>query len=232
MSNNGPSDQGVKANCKNCGPKRNHVIRAEFVDRDVADEGEWEGEWWESSYQIVQCNGCDNVSVLVSKTASVWADVDYDRNGKLRQTFPASIDQFPPQTYRKRPDWCEGLPELLVETLGEVYLALQVDCLVLASIGARTVIDIMIVELVGDVGSFDKKLKHLVDKGWIGEKHRQFLSSALDAGSASAHRGHSPNPKDMNMVIDIVENVLQAAFVLGKHGEEIRKRTPQRPPKK
>lgn len=90
----------------------------------------------------------------------------------------------------------------------------------------------MIVRLVGDVGTFKEKLKTLESRGWMGEKQTTFLFSALDAGSASAHRGHLPSERVMNMVMDILENVLQAAFVLGKHGVEIRKSTPPRPSRK
>lgn len=219
----------MKANCRLCGADKNHFVRAEHEETNDYDDG----EWGRSRHSIVQCMGCENLSVVIATTCSYWEDIEYDDRGRpVRRNYPEEIDQFPPQTYRKKPDWSGELPDDIDETLDEVYVAMQNKCLRLASLGSRTVIDLMIVELVGDKGTFRDKLNQLESKGWMGEKNTAFLFSALDAGNASAHRGHSPSVKIMNMVMDILENVLQAAFILGKHGDEIRKNTPPRPPRK
>jgi hypothetical protein len=56
-----------------------------------------------------------------------------------------------------------------------------------------------------------------------------FLDAALDAGSASIHRGHRPDAQQLNTVMDIVENLLQSLFVLEKATRHLRQATPVRP---
>jgi len=87
----------------------------------------------------------------------------------------------------------------------------------------------LILQEVGDVGSFDTKLKALRDKGVISERKSEVLSAALDAGSAAAHRGYKPGHEEMEAVLDIVENVLQATHHLSRVAEDLRKKVPPRP---
>ena len=94
--------------------------------------------------------------------------------------------------------------------------------------GARTLVDMAILEKVGDVGSFSEKLKELETGGFIGAKNRQILEAALGAGNAAAHRGHEFKAAEVNQVMDIVENLLQATYVLEKTAAAIRKVTPPR----
>ena len=95
--------------------------------------------------------------------------------------------------------------------------------------GARALLDMAgIVESVGDIGGFAKKVQTLESKGFISNRQREYLEAALDAGSAAAHRGHSPTTKQLDLVMDIVENVLQQIFVLPHAAKELKKGTPAR----
>ena len=94
--------------------------------------------------------------------------------------------------------------------------------------GARALIDIVILEKVGDTGSFKEKLEALKKAGLIGTKNRDFLEAALDTGSAAMHRGHIPDEESVNHVMDIVENLLQAVYVLESAAKELKQATPQR----
>lgn len=94
--------------------------------------------------------------------------------------------------------------------------------------GARTLIDIYIVRRVGDQGNFGNGLKKLVTENYISEANREVVSAAVDAGNASAHRGHCPSAEDINVVIDIVENLIQNEL-LGEQAQTLRANTPPRP---
>jgi hypothetical protein len=47
----------------------------------------------------------------------------------------------------------------------------------------------------------------------------------------TAHRGHCSAADALALVVDIVENFLQAAYILKNAGQEIAAETPPRPPK-
>lgn len=98
--------------------------------------------------------------------------------------------------------------------------------------GARAVMDMLIVEQVGDAGTFPEKLLALQQKGVVTDSGREVLDAALDAGSAVAHRGLRPTAADTAAVLDILENVLQSVYCLRAVAQWLRTSTPPRPPRK
>jgi hypothetical protein len=97
--------------------------------------------------------------------------------------------------------------------------------------GARTLVDTLVVEKVGDVGTFEDKLREMEKQGFISKANREVLSAAFDAGSATSHRSHAFSPEEVDSVMDIVENMLQAVYVLPDVAKKLKKATPARPPR-
>jgi hypothetical protein len=138
------------------------------------------------------------------------------------------IRYFPPPTSRRPPDWRYHLPHEVRSILEEVYSALDAGGQVLPMMGARTLVDLLMADKVGDLGGFGAKLQALEDQGFISVNNAEILDAALDAGSAAAHRGYAPSAKDVQSVMDIVENLLQAVYVLDNVAKRLRKSTPPR----
>lgn len=151
----------------------------------------------------------------------------------LRSTFPGVDESTGQQTkrVRQRPDWIEDLPPTVKELLSEIYSALTLDLRALPAMGVRAVIDSVCVELVGDIGSFDEKLRQLVRDGHLLERERPFLAAAIEAGSASAHRGHVPSSDDLGVLLDILERLLHGQYILPTAAQQIQANTPPRPPR-
>jgi len=139
---------------------------------------------------------------------------------------------FPPPVSRHKPEWFDDVPHEMRFLLEEIYNSLDANNTALPLMGARAVLDMLIVDKVGDAGTFAEKMKALEGKGFISEKNREILEVALDAGSAAAHRGYRAKLQDVQAVMDIVENLLQATYVLDKVAVELKKSTPPRPSKK
>jgi hypothetical protein len=72
------------------------------------------------------------------------------------------------------------------------------------------------------------RLKELESQGFVSSKNREILEAALDAGSAAAHRGYAPRLEEVNLIMDIVENMLQAVYVLHDAAQKLKKSTPPR----
>lgn len=154
----------------------------------------------------------------------------------LRQILPSAglyrYDVDKALVGRPKPDWYQRLPANVRALLDEVYLGLSNDMRALPSMGLRTVIDMVCVDLVGDVGSFAEKLKVLRSHGHISDREREILEIAIDVGSASAHRGHNPSMEDINSLLDICEHLLKGVYVLPATSEVLRKAIPPRGPGK
>ena len=189
----------------------------------AVDEGEdWDEHvgdiQWRTFFDLLQCCGCGEA--ILRRTHSWSEDPDPD------------VRFFPPPVSRHPPRWKFKLPPEMRAVLEEVYRSLDANTRALPMMGARTLLDMLIVEKVGDVGSFKQKLKKLQGGGFISATHVDVLDAALDAGSAAAHRGHAPKDFQVNTVMDIVENLLQAFYVLPGMADTLKKTTPQRPSKK
>ena len=94
--------------------------------------------------------------------------------------------------------------------------------------GARTLVDMAFLDKIGDAGTFKDKLKALEEQGFIGHRNREVLTAALDAGHAAAHRGHKYSTDQVNQVMDIVENLLQAIYILPHGAASLKMATPLR----
>jgi hypothetical protein len=93
--------------------------------------------------------------------------------------------------------------------------------------GARTVIDMFVLDKIGDVGTFKQKLQALVDGGYLGSQQQDILNVALEAGNAAVHRGYKPSVEVLTHVIDVVENLLYLYALTGA-SNSVKSRIPSR----
>ena len=214
------AEQIEKIHCNTCDTITRHHVVAERVQRgsEVYDAEAGIEISWRTKWTMLECAGCETVCLRRAYWFSEW-----DREGD------EEIEYFPPPTARRPPRWMDQLGEEERSILGEVYVALQADSRRLAMMGARTLVDI-VMNRDGDHGSFAAGLAALEKRGLVGARQREVLKAALDAGHAAAHRGHLADREDVETVIDIVEHLLHAEL-LGPAAEELKTRTPPRPPR-
>lgn len=207
------------SHCNECGHETKHDLLIEIDrSRSFGDDGytvEVGSRW-----TVLQCRGCEDVSLKRFD----WCSEDDPHDGPHRPTY------FPPRVSRRKPAWIAHLdvPRGYVELLDEIYTALHADSRRLAMMGARALIDLVVVNAVGDKGSFANGLEALVSANLISKRDREIVEAAIDAGHASAHRGHQASPDEVNLVIDIVERLLQTEL-LASQARELKSNTPQRP---
>lgn len=207
--------------CNGCHKDTLHDLLKEVndtIEDDVEIGGEPYTVWEETTSQMFKCRGCN--SVVLRRT---WVFSEYDAK---------DVQYFPPPVACLKPHWFNELPTVLQELLSEIYRSLDANARALPMMGARAVLDRVIVDTIGDAGSFEQKLKKLEEERHISAKGRGILDAALDAGNAAAHRGYAPTVKHVHSVMDIVENLVHSTYVLETVAKEIKKDTPPRPSKK
>jgi hypothetical protein len=208
----------TKSFCRECGKYTWHTSIASVTRQEEEVETE-PGErpvLSDNLYELLQCCGCDCVTMRCSTTCE-----ELYRDDTI-------VRHFPPSSARRRPAWEGQLPLPARFLIQEIYDALYSGSLRLAVMGARTLVDMAILDKVGDVGTFEQKLKALEHGGFVSQKNREVLDVALDAGNASAHRGHKFEPGQVNQIMDIVENLLQAIYVLERAAQKLKTATPPR----
>jgi hypothetical protein len=144
-------------------------------------------------------------------------------------------DYFPPLPVRTKPEWFDRLPNGYQSILSEVYQAIDNSLFFLASTGTRTSVDRLIVEKIGDVGSFKDKILKLVASQIIDDAEGNILVALIDAGSASAHRNFRPDLENINHMMEILEAIFYKLLIepekkkeLARKAEELRQSTPPR----
>ncbi len=206
------------SHCNECGQETKHEIVHKASKRRTYDDDQYSVDVG-SDWTIVQCCGCEEVSIRRVD----WCSEDDRQDGPNPPTF------FPARVSRRQPDWVSresGVADYQ-DLLGEVYAALHADSRRLAMMGARALIDMVITKTVGDQGNFGKGLGELEKQEFISKRDRAFIDAAVDAGSAAAHRGHGPKAEEVNVVIDIVERMIHAE-ILDAKAKELAASTPQR----
>jgi hypothetical protein len=210
-----PEENIIRAHCNDCGQQTRHGVRATYAAclEDYVEEIGTEAEE-RRTLEIIQCLGCEQLSIR--------ALAEHEIYGTATPQF------YPPRISRRSPRWRDQLPNSIQAMVSEVYKALQSGSPRLATIGARTLIDLVILDKIGDAGTFRDKLLKLEEAGYVGKKSAEFIATALDAGSAAAHRGVAPDALNLSRIMDIVESLLESVYVLDDAASELRKTIPPR----
>lgn len=212
--------------CNNCGGKRKCVVLFEASrpwSERLSPDFEINGS---DNYEVIECSGCEAVSFIHFSWFSEIADDD----GAPIKTR----NHFPPETFRPEPKWLRRLDEdwHIAKLLKEVYVALQSNALAIAAMGIRAIIESMMIEKVGDQGTFAQNLDACKRTGLISLNQEQVLGAALELGHASIHRGFMPDLQQLEASMDIVESLIQGWHFLPKDAAAVIKGVPKRASKK
>jgi hypothetical protein len=211
--------QRERVHCNKCRTKTLHTALKTVVEKDSEYVEEMEDDLrWTTTFEMMQCLGCREI--VLRRTVNWEAEIT------------PQVNYFPPATSRNLPKWQFRVPQQLRRLLTEIYRSLDADTHSLPLMGARALLDLVMVEKVGDVGSFQSKLKELEKAGYVSVRNREVLDAALDAGSAAAHRGHAATAEEIHTVMDIVENLIQSVYVLEHAAQSLKKTAPPRPSRK
>jgi hypothetical protein len=214
-----PEVQIEKVHCNRCGQATKHrlLFPHEYTwYEEIEEVGERIPHT--NRYDLLECLGCDDVSLRCTETVHgyEWEEITF----------------FPPRVSRPLPKWHWQLPEEIQSLLSEVYNTLHADGRRLALMGVRAIIErTMILKIGSDLGSFPRNLTAFESIGFLSRDNREYLETALEVGHAATHRAHTAEPEVINTVMDILENLLQAVFVLGSDAAKLRPQIPTRPPK-
>lgn len=210
-----PEPKLSKAPCNRCYRETKHQLLNSRITSGSDEVPGYGSIWWQDTYDMLECCGCESVTLRHTNIFS-------DSPDEPRITY------YPPVVSRPPPVWRKGLPRAVSDLAEEVDAAVHVDSRRLSLMGARALADMVLLKEVGDHGTFKDKLAAFERLGFVGRRDREVLQAALDAGSAAAHRGYNPKPEQLHQVLDIVDHMLKAVYVLNPAAKELRQTTPAR----
>jgi len=191
--------------CYKCGNETNQEIAyktSNFDTNAIYSSGADSEIGWvveKTDWSFSSCKGCDSKNLEITTYHSGANEIEREVSRTL----------IPGKTKKRVEDWIFRLDTKYIELLSEVYSAFNNGCFRLSMMGARTIIDIFIVEKIGDKGGFKQKLQSLLNEKYINTHQHELLETSIEAGNASSHRGYNPSEKILTSVIDIIEHLLK-----------------------
>ncbi|MBO2569128.1 DUF4145 domain-containing protein [Shewanella algae] len=205
---------GQRLRCNECQGVTLHKVLYNY-EQDLSVD-----EFYSSRETILlECCGCESVKIKILETSDYS---DFGTSGLIPE-----VSIFPPETFRQKPKWIGELvfpfhadygPESknIVEVIDEIYLAFQNGCVRLAVMGIRSLIEQVMVQTLGDKGSFSQNMKGFKEAGYISNVQFEALDLVINAGNATTHRNYKPDTDQVIAAMDIVENVIESMLVLKK----------------
>lgn len=230
-------DTTMHAHCPRCDGQRSCKIHGAY-DHVWSWEDDMNSENGQTDHRLLQCLGCE--TVFYWRSAWDSSDYDYVYNHELGQDVPEPnirTETYPkPEKKSERPDWTWSLYQrdrILSRIMNEVYSAIELNAYILASVGLRTAFD-RATEILGIQPSIAlaEKVSTLQNGGWIGTTEAENLTVLVNAGSAAAHRGWSPDQEDLKPLLRTLEQFLERTIMSDKRISEIADKIPQRQKKK
>lgn len=150
----------------------------------------------------------------------------------LENYFPYGTGQssffFNEKVSTGKPEWYEFLGETQKALILEIDCALNNNLEALPTIGLRTLLEIIMVEKIGDIGTFAKKVERFTEQGYVTSEMSETLSHVLDAGNASAHRAYFPSREDLITCVELVKHLMHGIYILKPRVKKVADNTPKR----
>lgn len=203
----------TSAHCNKCGGARKHAVlfsKRKFWD-DSVDNGH-NSISGTDTYSLIACGGCETIHVKHDSTFS--EDTEPDGSSIVTTNY------YPPAMSRRTPAWLDDKDgpfwwggteiELLLK---EIYSAVQNDSRRLAMMGIRSLLEMIMVEKVGDSGKIGTNVKNFIAEGYIAPKHEDIFRLQIEAGHAGMHRKYVPSATDLDVLLNITESLVEAVYV-------------------
>lgn len=177
------------------------------------------------AYQFCECKKCEapllhldtfsSMNIEKDKIATEFKKLKDDINNLgyseayeyIRNSYP----NFDSNSLLNR-KWSFNLPEDDMLLFFEVISAWDKGLHILALSGIRTLIDRYILKKVGDIGTFQVKLKKMLEEKHINQQQFDLLNIVIEAGNAAGHRGFKPEKEMLDNLLHVVEDIISLEY--------------------
>lgn len=195
--------------------KTTNIDTNEVYPKELDGKAAWVVE--KTDWLLTECKGCESKNLEL---------VTY-HSGENEVEREVSRKSIPGKPLRKVETWIFKLEKDYIELMAEIYSSYNAENHRLTLMGLRTLIDMFILDNIGDAGTFKQKLIKLKEQHFINKVQLELLETSIEAGNAASHRGYKPSIEVLSSVIEIVEHLLKT-FVLSKDLTTIKDQIPKR----
>ncbi len=212
-----------RAPCRNCNVETRHKV-LQSVDVSIIQD-DINTNWWyqaDDSYQIVQCQGCDEISFRKIHTNS--EDIDYDPETD-EQSYHAEIAVYPSRVAgRNKLRQMDFLPWQVAKIYDETHAALCSKQPILAGIGIRALVEAICQQEQATGKTLVQKIDSLVKLEVLTKSGAEMLHSTRLLGNVAAHEFIPHSEITLGLAMDVVEHLLTDVYILPATTDKLPKR--------
>lgn len=202
----------IKCYCASCDRETNHTVIHQEKERSNDEDF-----WWESTYSIVRCDGCDGLQFY--KEDIDESDYAYDEYGEInpvprRYTYPQRA-----MVVRPISGW--GMPASIRSLYKETMDCLNSGNLQLAAAGFRAIIETICREENIKGQSLETMINNLSKSHIITAKDRDHLHAIRFMGNDSIHGIKTYGQTEVRIVAHIVNAVITSLYLIADEVEKL-----------
>ena len=232
----------VRVHCSKCQGETKHLVIQDVETSGSECIGIWEDGNselhhdfidWDDNYQIVQCQGCENISFRHLHWFSEDANPEFREKGTTERLYP--------QRSKRNIATAEFLnvPMVLRRLYRETIDAFNYELPTLCAGGLRTLVEgicsqeevkngpVEIKKSDGKVETkrqrnLEGKIAGLHEKGILTKSQSDQLHAHRYLGNEALHELLQPSPDELSLAIDIIEHTLKSLYEMPKKGTRIK----------
>jgi len=203
--------------CSKCIGKTSHKVLLSIDQTGEEHDGDWD-YYWDTNYQIVQCQGCKTISFRKSSSNSEdcyqISDTEYDRCVH-EELYPSRIEGR-----KGLENELHYLPPTVQKIYSETLHALNSKSPILAGIGLRALVETVCQEKTATGENLLKRIDDLVSKQVLTPNGAGILHKIRTLGNEAAHKVKPHSEKQLGIAMDVVEHLLTDVYILPKQVKE------------
>ena len=207
-----------------CNTTTYHKVLASVDESGLLESWDYH---YDINYQIVQCQGCRNVSFRKCETNSENVYYDNVEEAVLPydhiELFPKRVEGHPNLSEKHR------LPPKIALIYNETYAALGNGQPVLAGIGLRALVETVCKDKAAKGRNLEQQIDDLVSTGLLTIEGAEILHSLRVMGNAAAHEVFPHPEDDLTAALEVVEHLLNGVYVLPLVAKKLPQRTKSTP---
>ncbi|MDR6528271.1 hypothetical protein J2787_003690 [Chryseobacterium rhizosphaerae] len=197
----------VKDYCPFCCRNTNHSS----LFKKTINSSQNDDFYWSKDYEIIQCNGCDNIQFRTVYEDESMRDYDEFRG----EIYYEDKDYFPKNLLRHNSiNYAHEIPVKIRIVYFETVEALKNKIYLLAGVGLRAVIEAICLEQNIPGRNLEIKINKLVQNNLITKKDASLLHSIRFLGNDSVHEMAVPNEQKLRIALDIIESLLKNLYLI------------------
>lgn len=206
---NTPGGEKRKLICKECNRETSHLVLATCQEdgSQIFNSNPFFSIDTKQLHQIIQCQGCENVSFRVHHSEERCEDGINPTRIETEKYYPARVDGLKALDSYLLPLNVQGIYQ-------ETILAIENEQNILAGIGVRALVETICKDLAASGKDLGQKINYLESQSVVTKNDASTLHKLRVLGNLAAHEVAKHDREQLSLAIQIIEHMLHGTYII------------------